>query len=273
MKIKPEEILDFLGMSGVTSIEEFQDKFPSEFFRQSAPPDELKQKITGMAFKTVNKAVRETLNSKYGIELSNSQVEGKPLEEVVSMVLDSVKSGYDTKISDLEKQINEPNEAIKDWEKKYSKLENKYKETEGLLNTTVNEYNGYKSQKDNEIKSFKINTGKKDLFGKIPFKSDITEIERKGFDTIISENYVLDIDDNDEYIITDKKGQRIPNEKVVGTFKKPEDIFKEKAIELNLVATNQHAKNNTNVQSQQVTTPQQQAGIGRQPAMKPFGLG
>lgn len=274
-KIKTEDILNFLGMPDVTNVDELKEKFTSEFFRKSAVPDDVKNNITGFAFKNINKSVKE-ISKNYGIELSNSEIESKKVEEVFSLVLESINNKNNEKISDLEKQISEPNEALKDWEKKYNKLENKNKDIEGLLSTTVNEFNSYKENASSQLKNYKINTGKKDLFSKIQFKSDMSDLERIGFDKYISDNYNLDLDENDEYIITDKKGALIRNEKVAGTFYKPEDILKEKAIELNLIATNPHAKNNTQpAQTQQKQTFQPQApaqGTQREPRMRPFGM-
>lgn len=269
-KINPEEILNFLGMPDVKSVDELKEKFSTEFFRKSAPPEDLISSINGRTLSKVSKNIRE-IGQKYGLEISHKDIENKNIEDIVSSIVDGVKGTLESKVIDLEKQITEPNEALKDWEKKYSKLESKFKETENLLNVTANEYNGFKDQASSQLKSFKVNVGKKDLFSKLQFKSDMTELEKIGFDKYISDNYNLDLDENEDFIITDKKGQRLPSDKVVGTFKKPEDILNEKAIELNLVATNQHAKNN-NTQPQQPRTTQPVQQEGRKIPTRPFGM-
>ena len=238
-----KDVLSYLGADKeFKDINEFKEYFDPAFIRKdiALKDDNFRKQVTGTAFMSVGQNLRKGLKEKYELEIPNSELENSQLEDFVFGNIEKIKGSYEAKIKDLEAKITTPNEALKDIESKYSTLEKRYKEQVNATKALESEYTGYKENSVNEMKNFKINLHKKDMFGKIKFKSDISEIEKIGFDNLLTSKYKLDIDETGETLILDSKGNRIQNEKVAGKFKTPLEVFEDEAIANNLISVNQH---------------------------------
>jgi len=240
------EIKDILGYLGAEnefeSPEQFKEFFQSNFVRkQTALEDEsIRKAIIGSTFKSVGQNIRKGLKDKYELEVSNSELDNKNLEDFVFDNIEKIKGSYESKLKELQTQITEPNEALKEFESKYTSLDKRYKETQNALKAVEGEYNSFKEKSANELKNYKIDRFKQDTMSKIKFKQEISDIEKIGYDNLLNSKYSLDFDSNEDVIITDKNGNRIQNERVVGKFKTPQEIFEEEAISNKLIAISQH---------------------------------
>jgi len=110
-----------------------------------------------------------------------------------------------------------------------------------LLNSTKTEFDTFKQQKENEFKNIRLSTIKGEAMKKIKFKSGISEIEKRGFESLIADRYKIDLDDKGEAFISDKEGNRIKSAKVTGTFKNIDDVLAEEAIAAKVIEINPHA--------------------------------
>lgn len=273
-KLSTEDVLNYLGLSDVNSIEDLQTKFPTEYFRQSSPPDELKSKITAIAFKSTNKAVREGVKNKYGVELTNAQVDGKPLEEIVFHVVDTIKSNYDSLLDEEKRKSGEPSEAMKEIEKDRDKYKNKVSELDGLLKNTNQAWEEKYNSTYGAYKKTKVSYANEKTLSKVPISTNVKPLELDGYHARIEKNFIFDIDeDTNEHIVMGIDGKRIENPKKAGQWKTPLDVYMEIAEAENIIEINQHAKNNTQQQqtTQKFQTPPQQQE-GRAPRMTPFGM-
>lgn len=227
MEIK--EFVKYLGYDPeeVKDLDSLKGKFDSDFVRKAAIKDdkELIGSIIGSRMgsitTTINRAAKEL-----GVELGDD-LKDKKVEEVISYVFDTVKTTHSNKVKELEDSLKQSgDEAVKTWQEKYVKLESKFKDTKDLLGNLQGELEKTKTEASQKIKTFKINSVVDSAYKKIPFKSDMTELERKGFDAIIGSKYQVDLDDEENPFVVDRaSGKRIPNPNKAGTFLTVEDIF------------------------------------------------
>jgi hypothetical protein len=245
----PTELKEYLGVENdFDSVEQFKEYFSNEFIRKKDTPDP--KAMFGKRFGEMGVQFRKAFREKYNLDIPNSEYENKVFEDFILESIDKIVGEKEAKLKDLETQITAPNEALKEWESKYTSLEKRYKEDKNALKSVMDEYNQYKEVKNNEFKTFKVSLKEKDIFSKIPFRSDLKEVERIGFDNLLKTKYKFDVTENDEFIVTDSQGNRIPNPKTVGTYLSPEDIVKTEAITNKLISENPHTDkpiNNTKV--------------------------
>lgn len=246
MAIELKDIFEYMGFEKEPeSVDEFKDVVKNNWtLKKQAVEDEgVRKAVLGSSFKAVGQNIRKKLNEGYGLEIPNSELESKQIEDFVIDNIEKIKSTYEGKIKEMETQITTPNEALKEFEAKNLNLERRLKEAKDANKSIESEYNLFKETKQSELKNYKIDVLKKDIFSKIKFSSDVTDVAKIGYNTLIESKYSIDFDESGDPIVVDKKkGERIPNEKVAGKYKSPLEIFEEEAIANKLVVTNEHAE-------------------------------
>lgn len=240
MSLEAKDLLEYMGLKPdeVSTIDDFKAKIDTSFVRrdQVIKDKELVSQITG---KVVGSATT-TLNSvakDLGIEITEDDIKGKKLEDVIRTVGNKAKDFYSTKITELETLASSTDKEaiVKEYQTKINKLEQKYNDTNKLLDTTKQDYEGKIQGYENEKKQFKVNHLKSEAIKAVQFKDGLTELERKGFLATIEEEYDVDFDETGNPYPVDKKTKsRVPNPKVTGTFMELPDIYNHKAIELKL---------------------------------------
>lgn len=238
-----KDILAYMGADKeFETPEQFKVFFNQNFVRkQTAIEDEgIRKTIIGSTFKNVGQNIRKKLNEEYSLEIPNSELESKNLEDFVFDNLNKIKGSYESKLKEYEMKATEPNEALKEIEAKYSNLEKRTNEYKNSLKAIEQEYSQYRENSTKEFTNYKIDLYKKDALSKVKFKSDISDIEKIGYSNLIDSKYSIGFDENNEYIVTDKKGNRIPDTKVAGKFKTPFEVMEEEAINNGLIAKQQH---------------------------------
>jgi hypothetical protein len=208
------------------------ESFESQFIRRANVKDdpELAGSITGKRLGSLETTVKQIFK-KSGFDLADIDTKGKKLEEVIEAGLGHVTNAFGDKIKGLEDAVTHTDdEAFKKLENKFSKQSSRLLEVEGLLTDTRGKYEGALKDKETAVKSIQINTLKRDALSKIPFKSDLTDLERTGFNTVVNSKYKLDVDDTGSLMVMDATGSRIPNPQVTGTFMGLEDVLKAEAI-------------------------------------------
>jgi len=240
-----KDVFEYMGFEKEPeTIDEFKELIKTNWtLKKEATKDEaIRNEVIGSTFKLKGQNIRKKLNENYGLEIPNSELESKQLEDFVIDNIEKIKSSYEAKLQDFEKKVTEPNEALKEFETKALNLEKRLKEERDAKKLIESEYNQFKEAKQNELKNYKIDVLKKDIFSKIKFSNDVTDVAKIGYNALIESKYSIDFDESGEPIVVDKKkGERIPNEKVAGKYKTPFEIFEEEAIANKLIATNEHS--------------------------------
>lgn len=252
-----KDILTTLGIEGeVKDVETFKEKFKEKFISLNEIP-ERKEIIEPIVSKAIGKRIGslETILKKAakesGVDLDGEEIKGKPIEDVAKTVFAKISDKYTSTVKELKSQLDSrSDDVIKKLSKELEDYKNKYSELETLLNDTKNQFTKLQEDKEREIKTFKIEVAKKNIFDKIGFKKDMTPVEKTGFETLINSKYDLDLDEKEGLIVKDKNGKRIKNDKVVGAFKTFEEILREEAEANGLISKNPHAGKQVYVNSQ-----------------------
>lgn len=245
-----KDALGYLGLDAekVKTIDDLKATFEKEFVRTSTlnEDSEFIKPILGKTFGTQENELRK-IAKKFEIDFDADDFkETKRVSEKADLLITKIAEAKDSKIKDFEtKLLQGSDEKLTAAEKKAEKLARELQEKNSLLEATANEYNTFKQSASNEMKSFKLNHVKTDVFGKLKYNSQATDLAKKGFLATIAEKYEFDFDEKESPIIRVKGGTQIKSDKVAGAFLSPEEVIKKEAIDAGLYEVNPNAGNQT----------------------------
>lgn len=239
MEIK--DIFEYLGVSTeIDSVDKFKSAFNGKFLplEQAHTNEEVVSKVIGKKFGS-QKTVAKRIAKEFDIDLDEEILKQEP-EKIFEHISKSAK----TKIEELDTLVKtNGDDAIKEWQEKYQKVEAKAKDYETSTKSLREELDKVKKDKDESIRSFKINAVKKDILSGLKFSKSANDFARKGFEATIAEKYVIDFDDKDEPYVADvKTGQRMPNPNKAGDFLGIKDVFAMEAESGGLLEKNNAAE-------------------------------
>lgn len=229
-----KEALEYLGYKAedFKTLDEFKTKFDSTFIKQSniTEDSEPVKKILGKTFGTLENEIKKVAKG-FELDIDFEEVKDKKVTEKLKYTFEKYNEKKGEYIKDLEAKAALGNDdKVKEWEKKYEKINQKYKDVEGLLNSTKSEFEQSQQKWATEVKNVKLDVLLKDSFSKVKLKQDISEFEKIGFHASIAQKYTPEIDEVVGLIPLDKSGKRIPSTKVTGAFKTWDEILEEEAI-------------------------------------------
>ena len=228
--------------SGLYELEEVKTSFHDTYIaKKMAGSDEgLRSRINGETFRII----KQEINKRFDLGISNDNLLEKKWEDVfeagmaknvnaVKALEEQVKTpseGAD-QIKTLEASLKEANEktvmAIEDTQKANQSLEDKTKEFDG------------------QIKQSKIGMLVTNELGKLTFRDDLSDIEKKGFNLLITEGYKFDLDDNNNLKVSDKEGNGVQNEKKTEMLT-PGEVLSREATSNKLLKVNNGSQPSTN---------------------------
>ena len=238
------ELKDLLEYTGIEAenMEDFKTKFNEKFVadEKQAIQKYLKpvigQKFNKIKQNLLNKARTE------GLEFTNSEFDNIELEEVHELLSEKRTAQLKADLEDIKKKAGaNGDDVVKEWEAKYAQANQRAADAEKLKTSLATEFETFKSQSANQVKSVKLDYFRTNLMSKLPFKAGITELEKTGFDSYVSSNYKLDFDDTGKEFVTDAQGERIRSSKKADEFKTPDEVFVEVADKFGILAKNPQA--------------------------------
>lgn len=238
MAITAKEVLELFGFEGdaenatIEELEQFKDTTYIGRKIAATDPDIISQatgRVTGAALTAAKRGAKSL-----GIEINPDDIKGMKIEETIDFINEKVaaklQSLEETAKSGNDKKANEALAALEDWKKKY-------KEIEELSENRLNELNTIKQNAASEIKNYKIS----DKFGKIkssiPFSENANELTLKGFDNHLKENFIYELDENENPVMLSKDGSRIISANKID-FETPENIIKREADKFGILKKN-----------------------------------
>lgn len=236
-----KELTSWLGIEA-TSLDEFKKSFEQKYktSEQFFKSDELKDR-DGKLFGTQRTALNR-IGKAYGIEITKDEIDGKPAEDITEMFLKKTVDLYEGKLTDLKKVADSgTDEKVKEIQSRYEKLEGKYKDTETQWKNTVSEFDEFKKVADQKVKGIKLDYVKSNVWGQVKFDPSVDPLKKKGFESIINETYIIDLDENDNPYIKTKDGKQIPSPDKHGTFKTIEEVLNMEADKAGLLSKNPNA--------------------------------
>jgi hypothetical protein len=265
-----KDVLSYLGVDEVKTIDEFKNAFEADHVKISAIKDlretnpKLKQVFDGVTAPLLGKAENKLkgILKENGIVFEQGELKDKGFEDIAELAKEKLK----TKFAEYESKVGQGGDAaLKEMQEKYSKIEKEYNNTKELLGTTKNEFEQHKLSADATLKNFKIEIADKNAFGKLKLKEGVKEIELVGFKTLFNQSYQRDFDEQGNLIIKDKQGNLIPSKAKSGTFKTIEEIYQEEAIKAGIVDVNGNGGKPVK------PTNQQQQSQSQEPQKKTIG--
>lgn len=237
---------EFLGIKDVEKEEDFKKAFSEKFIAKSqvAEDDEIVKSIVGRRMGSIETGLKKIARS-YEIEFGDDLKE-KKVEDIIDVLGTKIQEKHQSEIKTLKESIDDEDQkkALTEWEDKYSKLEQKYSDTKDLLDNTKNEFNQYRDETNNKLKGVKLGVILDSTKSKMPWKDEMNEVEKKGFEAIIREKYKFDLDDENpsQAVPFDAKtGKRIQNPKKAGEFMSLNDVLETEAREMKLLKANDKA--------------------------------
>lgn len=236
-----KELTSWLGIEA-TSLEEFKKAFEPKYktVEQFFKSDELKDR-DGKLFGTQRTALNR-IGKAYGIEITKDEIEGKSAEDIAEMFLKKTVDSYENKIGELKKVVDSgADEKVKELQTRYEKLEGKYKDAEsqwkataGQLDETVKTYEG-------KLKGVKLDYVKSNVWNGVKFDPSVDQLKKKGFESIINETYIIDLDENDKPYIKTKDGKQIPSPQRHDQFLSIDEVLNMEADKAGLLSKNPNA--------------------------------
>lgn len=244
-ELKPEAILTFLGFEADKN--KTEEEFKANFETKFGIKDQLLKdpaftgKIFGQKIGSIEAKVKSNAK-KMGVEFTPEEIKDKGVEDILELSFTKIADMNKKAMDDMEKASKGTvDEQVKDWKVKYKSVEDKLKDTEGLLVKTTNDFDGYKKEQVTRFKSENINRFKKEVIGKLEFKQDISPVEKMGFETVLDKKYEFDLDENQTPFVKDRtSGQRIPSKKVTGQFMTADEILQDELIANKLAKINKN---------------------------------
>ncbi|MES2592395.1 MAG: hypothetical protein V4608_10950 [Bacteroidota bacterium] len=243
--IELKDISEYTGIKfeDLKTVDEFKAAFDKDFIKQSAITEESEpvKKILGKVFGTLENDIKKVAK---GFELdidfeSDDFKANKKVNDKFKFVLGKYDEKNKATIADLTAKAGLGNDdKVRELQTKWEKATQKAKETETLLNSTKTEFEQYKTNTVNEIKTKTLSSIKKEIYAKAKFLPDANEFTKKGFLTSFEEKYNFDLDENENPFITTKKGEKIISSKVAGAFKTPAEVLEEELISAKLYVLN-----------------------------------
>ena len=270
-KFKPnaEMYASFIGLKGEYDTEEdFKQDFESIYIRRDNVKDDndLVSTLTGKSFGTIDSIVYSKAKEN-GFEFTPDDKKLRTSEKV-ELALSKVSDYYKNQLEEAKQNKGKSSDALaQEWEAKLKAKDDRISEVEGLLSENVSKYKEFVSNQENENKNRVKSSAWEDGFSKLSIAKEKDELSREGFRSILSKNYIVDLDDDLKPFITDKDGNKIKHDKVADSFMTIDEVFKKEAIKNNMLSVNPHEDQSPQV-VRTVTQTTQDANPNRPPVAR-----
>lgn len=250
MAVELKDLAEYLGFTD-EKLKEFENaealkaEVDKQFIRrENALKDkDFKKAVTGELLGSLTTKAK-AIAKQHGIEFQPEEIKDQPVEKIIELGFSKFSAASTSALEEAKKLAGKPDEALKELQEKYNKLNSSFGDTNKLLETTKAEFTSYKDRTASEIKNAKLTFQEEQEFGKIEnlFKPNINEVEKIGFRSAIKTKAKFDFDEAGKMIVTDLEGHMIPNKNKHGEFMKPEEFLKEEGLKLGVIPANQHSK-------------------------------
>lgn len=269
-ELTPEEKDGILSYIGIEDFENFKDEFPKKFLTVDTAinNDKVISAVTGKRVKTIESALLDVFKL-VDPTVSKSKLGEKPLETNI----EELTGMLNTKFTELETKSKHGNDKrVDDLLKEKEDIQKSYIAEKEVNQRLTSEFDTFKSDSANNIKTYKVNHQITELKVKLPFIDDVTELQRVGFETILNSKYKFDLDENDKLRVLGVDGKPIQS-KARAAIAEPYEIL-EYELEVNKLKKNNNIKQNNSIFTPKNVTPQnngRQLSIDAQKRMSQFG--
>lgn len=241
-----KEVSEFLGLKG-DNLDDFKTNFEDTFIRKDKIGDDKTllaphfAKTTGEIETKLRSAARA-----YGIEIEEGLIpKGSKVTEVVDILFGKATEIRKKEVEELNGKINTPDDkALEKLQGDYDTFKEsqgkKYKDIEGLRDDAVTKFNELETSTNEQFKNIKLDTLRGEAHGKIKWAKEGQDfdLKYKGFQAQMNENFKTSLNEEGSFIVTDKDGERIKDDKITGQFKSYDSVLKDEAEKAGLLKVN-----------------------------------
>jgi hypothetical protein len=232
------DLLTYLDIKAETA-DEFKKKFDEKYVRKDAAIDyeKLNAEI-GKVKGSIETALKQKAKA-FGVDFSSDEVKDKKIEELMELVFKKITENADLAIKTAKDEAKKARpQEIQELLDKLSKLNDKVRQYEEINAALKKDMELKEQEFSGKIKDIKRNLQVESLWNAIKFRSDIDQLQIKGFKAEVMENYRFDLNEKDELVITDKDGKYIPSMSKHGAIKSPHEVITELAMKHKILSTN-----------------------------------
>lgn len=241
-----KEVREFLGLKG-ESLDDVKKEFEDTYIRKANIGDDKAllaphfAKTTGEIETKLRSAARA-----YGVDIEEGLIpKGSKVTEVVDILFSKATELRDSKVTELEGKISTPDDkALETLQGQYDTYKEtqgkKYSDLEGLRDDAVTKFNDLETSSNEKFKNIKLDTLRNEAHNKIKWAKEGQDfdLKYKGFQAQMNENFKTSLNEEGSFIVTDKDGERIKDEKVTGQHKSYDSVLKDEAEKAGLLKVN-----------------------------------
>lgn len=234
------ELMKFLNLNELETIEDAKEKFSTAWVKA----DELNEKI-GKINGTIANVTRKAFEP-FGVVLTEDDFKDKKVQDVIRFASEKAKETFDLQKDEWEKRAssNGSESLIKEWESKFKNLEKKHFEIDSARQDAIDQFESYKNKVKVETKLNAVNTLFEKELNAIKLDPSTNEFTIRGFKSLISEKYEIDLEEDGSAIVKDKKsGERLKSAIKAGTFLNVSDVLIKEATDAGIIQKNPYAGN------------------------------
>jgi flagellar biosynthesis GTPase FlhF len=241
MPIKPEEaleIVNFLNLNEAESLEEAKEKFQENWVNSKELNEKL-GKINGTIAHVAKRAFEP-----FGVTLTEEDFKDKKAQDVLRMASERAREAYEKQQEEWQQRADKSGseELVKEWEKKHKSLERKLTEVDTARQEAINQFEQFKIKIADEQKQSKINHTFERELSAIKLDPSVNEFTIKGFKATIGEKYAIDLEDDGNIFVKDKKsGERLKSKEKAGAFLNLSDVLLAEATAAGIIQKNPSA--------------------------------
>jgi hypothetical protein len=241
MPIKPEEaleIVNFLNLNEAENLEEAKEKFQENWVNSKELNEKL-GKINGTIAHVAKRAFEP-----FGVTLTEEDFKDKKAQDVLRMASERAREAYEKQQEEWQQRADKSGseELVKEWEKKHKSLERKLTEVDTARQEAINQFEQFKIKIADEQKQSKINHTFERELSAIKLDPSVNEFTIKGFKATIGEKYAIDLEDDGNIFVKDKKsGERLKSKEKAGSFLNLSDVLLAEATAAGIIQKNPSA--------------------------------
>jgi uncharacterized protein YlxW (UPF0749 family) len=251
---KLKSAFSYLDVDVNSDSEDFAGEFKQGFLQKfitidsAKTNDEIAKSVFGKKANEYERNIKKRFKS-MGIEFEPGvfkDEEGLDLkgDDLLDKMFSIVEQTNNSKFDELKnKAVTTSDKRVEALETTNTELKNQLdqlKESNSKLNEQVETV---QTEANNKIKSFKINNQISSIKGGIKWIDNMTDIQKKGFETIVNEKYSFDLEEKegkDILIVKDKAtGKLIENPNKAGQFLEPNEVLNSIADQNGLMKKNE----------------------------------
>lgn len=260
--METKDVIQYLGYNPeeIKSIDDLKTKFDEDFVKRSIATTDKKivDSVAGKHFSITEQKV-EKLAKMFEIDVTSDEFKSDKVYDKFDKIMSAVGEKHTSSIKSLQDQVKgDGGDALKAEREKYEKLHKRFTDYDNLLKTTREELENEKKNSANTIKNFRVKQAWDSSLNKLKYSKDTDDLRKRGFVLEVESNYEIDIDDQDNLFIRDKKtGSQIKSDKKAGSFYTIDEILEKEAVKYKVIdlAPDQKNKSANNNQFNVFKTP------------------